>query len=63
MVLDVKSFARRMVEGLPNTVTVNSSKTGACVQFLSLEKDSSTYMHVSTTNISNLKYDVKCYNK
>lgn len=33
------------------------------MQFLSLEKNTSTYMHIATTNVTNLRYEVKCYNR
>lgn len=61
--IDIQGYARKMVEGLPYTLLVNSVKLGACVQFLSLAKNTSTYVHIASSNASNLRYDVRCYNK
>lgn len=40
-----------------------SAATGSCVQFLSLEKDTPTHLHISSSNVSNLQYDLKCFSK
>lgn len=61
--LDSSGFPRKLIEGMPTTVLVESASTGQCVQFLSLEKNTSTYMHISTHNTVNLRYDVRCFNK
>lgn len=57
------SFTRKMVEGLPHTIEVASERTGSCVQFLSLDKDTSTYLHIDSSNASNIHYEVRCFNK
>ena len=63
LTIDSSSYPRKLIEGMPYTLEVNNASTGQCVQYLSLEKNTSTYVHMSTVDTNNFKYDVRCFNK
>ena len=63
LAIDSSGYPQKLIEGLPHTTLVDNATTGKCVQFLSLEKNTSTYLHMSTHDTTNIKYDVRCFNK
>lgn len=59
---DGSDIPRRLSEGLPYKVTLeaNASK---CIQFVSMEQNISTHLLLSTHNVSNVNYSLRCFSR
>lgn len=62
MLADSSDIPRRLAEGLPYKVLIDSHEP-RCVQFISLWKNYSTHLLLSTSNMSNINYSVVCLSR
>ncbi len=62
MLVDSGNVPRRLADGLPYKLVVDS-RQAQCVQFVSLEKNYSTHLMLSTVNLSNINYTLRCFTR